>query len=347
MKNGSRIVRRLCVGSLAAAAALTFGASSASAETITSLYPFQANASNFAHNQGGWAPEISLRGICVLGGGITCPNIIPTYQASGGADGPADGFIRIGVISLLDVASDAKGIWRSPPFLYTGARGHTPEKLVFKLTRQADVSSFISLPGNTATYTVQLVNTKTGNAINLIHESNLDGAKTWSAVEPVSVDPDDLRMDAKYRIEIIAHFASVAVVIPLSAADFDNVRLLASRPSDGKDNVVTNTKLMNLLRPLGPKNAPLKGKRLKPRISCPAKVTDPCEIAVSALLSRGGPKITTTRDVTVKPGASKRIGLVVKDQYLQQLRNRGKAVIHERVRSGNARASVYKKIRVR
>jgi hypothetical protein len=330
---------------MAATAAI---AAPAAGAAVTTTYPFQDNASNFSGNQGGWASEVQLRGICLFGGGLTCPVITPSFQTGGGVDGPADGFLRVKVASLTDVASDARGIWRSPPFLYNGASGGEPERITFKITRQANVQSFVSLPGNSATYTVQLVNTTTGKALTLIDEETLTGAEKWAEVGPITVDPADLDMGTKYRLEIIAHFVSVAILIPNSTADFDDVRLVASRPeSTTLGNVVSNrTELINLLRPLGPRSATLKKKRLKARIYCPAKSSEDCQYSVAALLSRAGPKITATRDVRLKPGASKVIGLVVKDQYVDKLRKRGRAVLRERVLVGQVHASVYKTIKV-
>jgi hypothetical protein len=346
MKIRSRARRRVCLVSAGAVALMAVGAATASAAQITSVYPYQTNASNFATDQGGWSAEITLKGICLFGGGITCPNITPTYVGSGGADGPTDGFLHVGVASIAAVASEARGIWHSPPFLYKGARGHDPEKLTFSITRQANVEDYLTL-GNTANYSVELVNTNTQRALTLIDEETLAGAKTWAQVQSVVLDPQDLRSGVKYRIDIIAHFVSLAALFPDSSADFDNVVLKATRPSGKPVNNVTDSELGKLLQPLGPKSATLHKKHLRARVFCPHGAPQPCQIQVSALLSRGGPKVTATRDVQLKPGGSRVIGLVVKDQYLQKLMKRKKAVLRERVRVGSANSTVYKNIRVR
>jgi hypothetical protein len=98
-----------------ALALITAHAGTANAAQVT-LQPQPAEARTFATTSGGWSSAVDYGGLVCIPG-VTCPSATPSYQATGGAGGAGDGFLRDGFATLLGVLSTTTVNWTSPSFV--------------------------------------------------------------------------------------------------------------------------------------------------------------------------------------------------------------------------------------
>jgi hypothetical protein len=318
----------------------------ASAAPVVKEYPLQPNARNFEFSSGGWAPEVQIDGVCVPG--LTCPMVRAQYESTGGAGGNG-GYLRteINPPTLAAALTVSHVIFRSPPFRFDGVRGKDPDRLTFRITRRADVDKFLSLLNDEAEFAVHIIDVGQGTpnaGITVVPFQTLAGAPEWSNAAPVNLEPDDLTIGRRYRIEIITRYVTDAVVIPMASADYDNVRLRAVFNPDANRRQIRVPELRRLLRQGPPKSASLKNGRLTTRVRCPAKAPQGCKVAATGLVRKGGRPVTNTQTRRIRAGGGKAVRLKVKDGALD-----GKkfAIIRLRVQSGNSNATVFKRVRIR
>jgi hypothetical protein len=92
-------------------------------------------------------------------------------------------------------------------------------------------------------------------------------------------------------------------------------------------------------------SATLKGNRLSVKAACPNKVNATCTITLQGLLSRSK-AATAARRARVKLGKTKNFTMVVKPAARAAVKTKSKILIKEQVRVGQAKATVYKTVKL-
>jgi hypothetical protein len=329
----------------------------AAAGATGSKYPSANAARGFDGGAAGWDSSSSAEGTCLSP--LLCASVENSFQASGGADG--GGFIRsayTGVVGATAVGGTTTAVWQSPPFIYSGAGGDEPGVLGFALDRRADVDQLLAVAGNSAEYSVRLVDLSAGGeGVTLIAPTTLAGARSWTTVSRGSIDPRSLTAGDEYRIQISSRYTSGTSVLASGSADYDNVVLSAA---DGSGNggkgdkgnggnggagkgsgAFSSQRLEELLRQEAPGTATLHGKRLLVRVNCPRKVRRPCRTTVQGLLRKGRPA-TQRRTVSLRSGKSRLVALKVKPKARNRVAKRKRILVRQKVRAGKATATVFK-----
>lgn len=329
------------------------------AGAATSKYPPAATARGFSGGLAGWTSSTSNEGTCLPP--LLCASVENSFQESGGADGA--GFIRssyTGVVGVTAVGGTTSAIWESPSFAYSGAGGEGATSVSFSLDRRASVDQLLAVAGNSAEYTVRLIDlSEGGEALTLIAPTTLAGAGSWTEVQRGSIDPGRLTPGHDYRIQITSRYTSGTSVLVTGSADYDNVTLRASDASSGSGakkggkgkgsgagsgaGGVDSRRLEELLRQATPGTAVLggKGKRLFIRVKCPRKIGHACRTTAQGLLRKKRPA-TLKRTVRLRSGKSKLLALRVKPKARKQVAKRRRLLVRQKVRAGKATATIYK-----
>jgi hypothetical protein len=287
--------------------------------------------------------------------------------SSGGAGG---GYLLTGVSNFAGVDATAKSQWVSPAFTYRGVGGERPDKVKLKLSRIADVESFLEVEGDSANYSVQLVDTTKGPNVQVLPPTTLAGAQDFTEIRPVDVEPGALKVGHSYRFRIVSTFNSgTAQVIPAASAGYDNIRLTAqsrsgsgSGPGNGSNGSngssgsngsnggngghAGNGGRFGGNGVIG-RSARLKGDRLIVKVRCKAKERKRCRVKLQARLRKHGPAVTAKRVASVKPGKKRRVALNVRDRYASKLAAKRKVVLRQVVRRGGKKVRGWKKVRVK
>jgi hypothetical protein len=178
----------------------------ATAGAATSKYPPSSAARGFVGGTAGWTSSSANEGICLPP--VLCAGVTNSYQGSGGTDG--GGFIRsayLGVAGATAVGGTTSGTWESPSFAYEGAGGEAAGAVNFSLDRRSSVDQFLGLDGNSAEYTVRLLDlSEGGEATTLIAPTTLAGADSWTSVGRGSIPPQSLASGHGYRIQITSTY---------------------------------------------------------------------------------------------------------------------------------------------
>lgn len=322
----------------------------AAAGAAGSKYPSGNAARGFDGAAPGWDSSSSTEGACLSP--LLCASVENSFQGSGGADG--GGYIRsayTGAVGAMAVAGTTTGVWQSPPFTYSGAGGDEPAAVNFTLDRRASVDQLLAVEGNSAEYSVRLVDISAGGeGVTLIAPATLAGARSWTSVSSSPIDPDNLTIGDEYRIQISSRYTSGTSVLVSGNADYDNVVLSAAtgNGSNGKggagkgSDAFSSQRLEELLRDAGtPGAATLHGKRLLVRVKCPRKVGRQCRTTVQGLLRKGRPA-TARRTVRLRAGKSRLVALQVKPKARKRVAKRKRLLIRQKVRAGKATATVFK-----
>jgi hypothetical protein len=325
----------------------------ASAGTATSKYPPGAAARGFDGGLSGWTSSSSTEGSCLSP--LLCASAENSFQGAGGADG--GGFIRsayTGVAGAMAVAGTTSAVWQSPRFAYAGAAGEEPTAVSFDLDRRANVDQLLAVAGNSAEYSVQLLDlSESGEATTLIAPTTLAGAETWSEVSRGSIDPEEFTPGHDYKIQITSRYTSGTSVLVSGSADYDNIVLSAVRRGAGGDGkggarggdagngALSARRLEDLLRESTPGTATLRGNRLFVRVRCPTKVGRVCRTTAQGLLRKHRPA-TAKRTVRLRSGKSRLVALRVKAKARAQLAKRKRLLVRQKVRVGKVTATVYK-----
>jgi hypothetical protein len=314
----------------------------------TSKYPPADAARGFNGGLAGWSSSSSSEGSCLAP--LLCASVENSFQGSGGADG--GGFIRsayTGVVGAMAVAGTTTGVWESPPFTYSGIDGADPATVGFALDRRANVDQLLAVAGNSAEYSVRLVDLgEAGEALTLIAPTTLAGADSWTNVRAASVDPDSLTVGHEYRIQVTSRYTSGTSVLVSGSADYDNVVLSATSgkaggggKGGGGAGALSSRRLEELLRRAGSGVATLRGNRLLIRVRCPRKVGRGCRTTAQGLLRKRRPA-TRKQTVRLRGGKSRLIALQVKPKARKQLAKRKRLLVRQKVRAGKVTATVYK-----
>jgi hypothetical protein len=354
--------RRIALGvSAALATSALMLAPAAGATTIK--YPPAAASRGFSGSAAGWTSSSSSAGACLAP--LLCASVTNSYQETGGADG--GGFIRsayTGVVGVSAVGGTTAGVWESPSFIYSGVGGGEEAKsLSLNLDRRASVDQLLAVAGNSAEYTVRLIDiSEGGEALTLIAPTTLAGANSWTGVSRGSIDPESLTPGDEYRIQITSSYTTGTSVLVTGNADYDNVVLSASdgvgrggKKGKGKGQgnggggagAFGTQRLEELLRQTTPGTAVLggKGKKLFVRVKCPRKIGHACHTTAQGLLRKHRPA-TLKRTVRLRSGKSKLLVLRVKPKARKQVAKRKRLLVRQKVHAGKVTATVTKSRRL-
>lgn len=338
-----------------AALALPGGAGAA-----TSKYPPASAARGFTGGLAGWASATSSEGVCLVP--VLCASVESSYQAAGGADG--GGFIRsayTGAVGAMAVAGTTTATWESPEFTYDGVGGHDPTAVDFAFDRRASVDQLLAVAGNSAEYSVRLVDlTEGGEGLPVIPPTTLAGANTWTHVGSGSIDPESLVPGDEYRLQIMSRYTSGTSALVTGSADYDNVVLSAldgkarngrgggrkgkdqGKGASGGSGALSAQRLEDLLRQATPGTALVSGggKRLFVRIKCPLEVGRACRTTAQGFLRKHRPA-TVKRTVRLRSGKSRLVALRVKPGARSRVARRKRLLFRQKVRAGRTTATIY------
>ena len=324
----------------------------AAALAATSKYPPGEAVRGFNGGLAGWTSSSSNEGVCLVP--VLCASVENSFQASGGADG--GGFIRsayTGVAGAMAVAGTTTAIWESPRFTYSGVGGAQPTELEFAFDRRANVDQLLAASGNSADYSVRLVDlSEGGEALTLIAPTTLAGADSWTNAASGAIDPERLAIGHDYRVQITSRYTSGTSVLVSGSADYDNVVLSAIRGKargngggkgrgGGSDGALSAQQLEELLRQATPGTATLRGKRLLVRVNCPRKIGRTCRTTAQGMLRKRRPA-TAKRTVRLRSGKSRLIALRVKPAARKKVAKRKRLLVKQKVRAGKVSATVFK-----
>ena len=347
--------RRLSAAIVACLAGLLL-ALPAAAGAASAKYPPDAAARGFNGGLAGWTSSASLEGSCLPP--LLCPSATNSFQSTGGADG--GGFIRSvyqGVAGVMAVGGTTTAVFTSPQFAYRGAGGEAADEIVFEMDRRASVDQLLAVSGNSATFSVQLLDVSAGGeTLSLIAPTTLAGAGSWRNAPRATLDPERLVAGHAYRISITSTYVTGTSALVGGNADYDNVVLSAVADEArrrgggrgaGDGDGLSPQRLSALVDAALPGTAALKddGKRLFVRVKCPRRVGRSCRIATQGLLRKRKPA-TTRRTVKVRKGKSKLLMLRVKPKAREKVTKRKRLLVRHRVRVGKVSATVYKKAQV-
>jgi hypothetical protein len=320
-------------------------------EGIKTVYA-GGEASSFATGLGGWTSSNVDPVTCVAG--LTCPSLTNSHQASGGTGGASDGFIRTATsaTSLLALPGTSTATWESDTFTYTGAENEVPAEVEFSLARRGEASDLINQA--TVRFQVDLVEQPGGDTIPLVPSSAPSGAADWTNQPGAAVDPSALEMGAQYRIRITSSVdVALAALLTSATFDYDDVELVASRPSDvgptGPSGPTDPTGPSGPTSPTGPTGptgptsptgptgptgngttppnnvtAMYDGKFLYLRLKCPKRFKPRCQGKAVAVTRKSKKRklakpMTSTRSARQKAGKWKVVKLKVKKKFKKRI----------------------------
>ena len=227
--NTKHVLRSAVVGALAV---FSVAVPAATAATEVANYPPRIETLTFT-NPDEWRFRALYGGLCLQV--LTCPTLAGTFETTAGADGPNDGFIRVGIFDIAGVASNARGIWESRQFKYRGVKGERPQIVRFTIGRNSDLTPLISLQG-TARYDVDFVDVTKGGTIanSIIKDRNLTTTKGFVSEGPFRIGRNALQIGHKYYVRITSKFNTTTQVVNGGFTAYDNVRLYAKRKTVAK-----------------------------------------------------------------------------------------------------------------
>lgn len=339
---------------LVVAAALLAGTSSA--EAAKTLYPPQAGARDLNSGAAGWVGSSSSEGLCVPL--LLCPEITNSVPSSGGQDD--SGYLDTSLGSLLGVGATSIGTFTGPEFEYDGVKGEEPDVLEVDLVRKADVEALLSVAGNSATFTVKLVDTSGGADVEAISATSLAGATSFSRVPAGRIDPSDLKIGHTYRIEINTRFETGTTVLPGGMAGYDNVVLKARTTGDRGGNGGNGGNGSNGHNGSNGQTAAdaaggvianevkIKGKFVVVKVKCSRhSAKRKCKSKLNARLSRKGPKVTSTQRARVKSGRADKVKLRIRGKYRDDVKSVKRLTIKRKTRVAGKVKTTYKSAKVK
>lgn len=202
------------------------------ANAAETTYHPNEQARTFASGIGGWSGSTEYTALACIPA-VTCPAVTYTHQASGGAGGASDGFIRAELLALTSLLTTAHVDWTSPSFTYNGAAGEQPDSLFLTLDRRLDAEPLLQLLDD-ATLQVFIDDVAAGTSISAVPSTPLGSVTDWTALAGASIDPALLTIGREYRIRIRTNLdLPVDVLLPSGSIDYDNVVLTASTTDGG------------------------------------------------------------------------------------------------------------------
>ncbi len=319
------------VGVLALGVSFALLAASANAGTVSKYQP-RRDARTFAHGAGGWTSTVDYgQGLCDPQ--VNCHTVSNSWHGQGGVRG--SGYIDTRLNGSLGAAGVSSGTWRSPGFRYRGAKGKRPNHLDLLITRRFDIAGLLDVEGNSAHYTVEIVNPATGVAVAPIDGRRMHETPGWTR-QRVRLGSGALQVGKRYGIKVTTAFKAGAQVFPDATADYDNIVLRASRSTRGGHGHH---------RPPHPgggsghhpggsgHTAVLRHNRLQIRARCSKKERPGrCRIKVVALAHKGERRVTRAGHARVRAGHHKRIRMRVRRRSRHWLKKHHHVVVRERVR---------------
>ena len=115
---------------------------------------------------------------------------------------------------MTGVASESRGVLRSPAFTYAGVNGEEATDVVVHVSHLADVGALLSVAGNSVQYSLELVDVTAGRSLRLVDESSLRPETSWTDAPLVTLRPSQLTIGHQYRLRVITRFIYGAEVIP-------------------------------------------------------------------------------------------------------------------------------------
>ena len=351
--------RRLIAVCIAMTIALFTGAATAGA--AQTLYPPDADARSLDNGPAGYEGTSAQTGPCVVS--LLCPELTNEYQSTGGVRN--SGHLRTSLSGFTGVEAVTTGTWTGRPFAYDGLGGKAPDELTLRLARRADVAPLLAVEGNSATYSVDLVDQSGGPAVSLIERESLANLEDFIE-KSVRVDETALHIGTSYRLRIRTRFETGTQVVPGVTADFDDIRLRAKDNPDaggngngnggngGNGNGNGGNGGGNGALGGGGKAtvggiAVLRGSKLLVKVRCARKPNAKCKSRIEARLKKRGSKVTNKRIARVPAGRKRQIALDVKPKFLDEVASRKKVVIKQRskvIGRGKAKTT-FKKVKVR
>ena len=334
------------------ACAFAMFAVTASANAARSVYPQDQGAISLRNGPAGWTGATSSEGLCVPV--LLCPAITNSTPSSGGPGN--SGYLRTELGSLTGVGATSIGSFTGPAFKYRGVAGAIPDEIALRMSRRADVAALLDVTGNAADYTVRLRNLSGGPNVELINDADLDGSPQWSEVPAVGVDPGQLHVGNRYRLQIVSRFESGVEVVPGSSADYAKVRLIArdrnggpggNGNGNGNGNNGNGDDGADLAGGTIGGTVIVKGKHLSFRVRCAKRAPRRCHSRLQGRLSRKGARITKTKAVRIRPGARKTVRLKIRRNYREQVANRKRIAIKRKTRVAGKKRTTYRTARVR
>jgi hypothetical protein len=330
------------------ACAFAMFAITASASAARSVYPQDQGAISLRNGPAGWTGATSSEGLCVPV--LLCPAITNSTPSSGGPGN--SGYLRTELGSLTGVGATSIGSFTGPAFRYRGVDGAKPDEITLRLSRRADVAALLDVTGNQADYSVRLRNLSGGPNVELINDADLDGSPQWSEVPTVAIDPGQMQVGNRYRLQIVSRFESGVEVVPGGSADYAKVRLIArSRGGgpggDGNGNGDGSGDDADLAGGIIGGTVTVKGKHLSFRVRCAKRAPRRCHSRLQGRLSRKGSRITRTRSVRIRPGARKTVRLRIRGSYRERVAHRKRIAIKRKTRVGGRKRTTYRTARVK
>jgi hypothetical protein len=314
----------------------------ASASAARSVYPQDQGAISLRNGPAGWTGATSSEGLCVPV--LLCPAITNSTPSTGGPGG--SGHLRTELGSLTGVGATSIGTFTGPAFKYRGVGGAIPDDVSLRLSRRADVAALLDVTGNEATYSVRLRNLSGGPDVELVNDADLDGSPQWSEVPAVTVDPGQIRVGNRYRLQIVSRFESGVEVLPGGSTDYAKVRLIASDrrggPGDGghgDDADLAGGTIGGTVT--------VKGKHLSFRVRCAKRAPRACRSRLQGRLNRKGARITRTKAVRIRPGARKTVRLKIRSGYRSKVAHRKRIAIKRKTKVAGRKRTTYRTARVR
>ncbi len=387
--------RSLLLASLSLA--LVPAAASAQGTNTSTLYApnvgVDTSPRTFQTNEGGWVFDTETDPLCLIPGVLICPAPSNSFQATGGAGGPTDGYLRSSFGGVVAVgAASAEAILQSPDFVYNGDAGQVPDQVTVRLTRRSTAPTAISVPEEQeASYDFDLVRVVAGaetDPVSLVNDGPLPGPREFTQQNAIPVDPDDLQMGGTYRLKVTTRYTAIAGVVPAITADYDDIIMRATsivgtpgpqgpagtpgssgprgpegdrgpRGGSGRDGrdgrsgrnglSPEDRRLRRLLRRVAPKKARIIGdnRSVKVKLTCPKQLDDACKMNIQGDLNADGRRLTKSRKVRINDGDSKTVTLPFVNNRRDDLGNRKRMNISQRVKAEDARAEITTRVRLK
>ena len=169
--------------------------------------------------KGAWSASVRHSGLCLEK--LTCPGVSNSQHGY---------FLSTEVGSLTGVGATSTATFTSRAFKYRGAAGRRAGNLVLSLGRHSATKSFLSVAGNSARYTVDVVGARSGATVaEPIRNAPLTNTDSWTRVSKRIVPASSLQVGRGYRVTITSTFRNGADVIPGATADYRKVKLVARK----------------------------------------------------------------------------------------------------------------------
>jgi hypothetical protein len=323
-------------------------AMTASASADRSVYPADRDAISLRNGPAGWSGDTSSEGLCVPV--LLCPAITNSIRGHGGPGNA--GYLHTRLGSLTGVGATSIATFTGPAFTYRGVGGKTPDDVALQLSRRADVAALLDVTGTDANYSVRLLNLSGGSDIELLGGEDLDGSRQWSEVPTVRVDPAQLQIGNRYRLEVVSRFESGVQVVTGTFADYAKVRLIAMQAKSAGDGSVPG----DGAGPVGPADlaggqiagtVKVNGKHLSFRVRCAKRAPRKCRSHLQARLSKRGARVTGSKSVRIRPGARKRVRFAIRPRYRGKVADRKRIVIKRKTKVAGRKRTTYRTARVR